>query len=383
MRSKQISVATVEQFLGGVFGQDLHAKRVQSLAGATLGVMRSCSLAVSLIGQGLALARGLKTKHAVKQVDRLLSNPGIDVDALLPHWVRHVVGQRPAITVAMDWTEFAADGQATLMLSLLCRHGRATPLFWLSVETATLKDRRNGYEYQALVRLAEALPVGIKVCLVADRGFGDRKLYRLLAEELKFDFAIRFRGNITVTAADGEARHAADWVGKGGRARILHGATVTADAYPVPAVLCVQAKDMKEPWCLASSTDLPPADLIKLYARRWGIECGFRDAKDPRFGMGMGEIHLSSPARRDRLWLIAAFSIALLTLLGTAGEELGYDRLLRTSTTKRRTHSLLRQGIMLYELIPTMPKHRLLPLLTRFSSLLQQQPVFAEMFGPI
>jgi hypothetical protein len=383
MRSKQISVATVEQFLGGVFGKDLHAKRVQSLAGATLGVMRSCSLAVSLIGQGLALARGLKTKHAVKQVDRLLSNPGIDVDTLLPHWVRHVIGQRPAITVAMDWTEFAADGQATLMLSLLCRHGRATPLFWLSVETATLKDRRNGYEYQALVRLAEALPVGIKVCLVADRGFGDRKLYRLLTEELKFDFAIRFRGNITVTAADGEARHAADWVGKGGRARILRGATVTADAYPVPAVLCVQAKDMKEPWCLASSTDLPPADLITLYARRWGIECGFRDAKDPRFGMGMGEIHLSSPARRDRLWLIAAFSIALLTLLGTAGEELGYDRMLRTSTTKRRTHSLLRQGIMLYELIPTMPKHRLLPLLTRFSSLLQQQPVFAEMFGPI
>jgi hypothetical protein len=99
--------------------------------------------------------------------------------------------------------------------------------------------------------------------------------------------------------------------------------------------------------------------------------------------MGMGEIHLSSPARRDRLWLIAAFSIALLTLLGTAGEELGYDRMLRTSTTKRRTHSLLRQGIMLYELIPTMPAHRLLPLLTRFSSRLQQQPVFAEMFGPI
>jgi Transposase DDE domain len=383
MRSKQISVATVEQFLGGVFGQDLHAKRVQSLADATLGAMRSCSLAVSLIGQGLALARGLKTKHAVKQVDRLLSNPGIDVDALLPHWVHYVVGQRPSITVAMDWTEFAADGQATLMLSLLCRHGRATPLFWLSVETATLKDRRNGYAYQALVRLAEALPIGIKVCLVADRGFGDRKLYRLLTEELQFDFVIRFRGNITVTAADGEARPAADWVGKGGRARILRHAAVTADAYPVPAVVCVQAKAMKEPWCLASSTDLPSADLIKLSARRWGIEGGFRDAKDPRFGLGMGEIHLSSPARRDRLWLIAAFSIALLTLLGAAGEELGYDHMLRTSTTKRRTHSLLRQGIMLYELIPTMPEHRLLPLLTRFSSLLQPQPVFAEMFGPI
>ena len=86
--------------------------------------------------------------------------------------------------------------------------------------------------------------------------------------------------------------------------------------------------------------------------------------------MGMGEIHVSTPARRDRLWLIAAFSIALLTLLGAAGEDLGYDRTLRTSTTKRRTHSLLRQGVILYELIPTMPEHKLLPLMERFADLL-------------
>jgi hypothetical protein len=38
---------------------------------------------------------------------------------------------------------------------------------------------------------------------------------------------------------------------------------------------------------------------------------------------------------------------------------------------------------MLYQLIPTMPEHRLLPLMARFSALLQQQPVFTEMFGPI
>lgn len=383
MLTEQISLETVEQFIGEVVGQDLHAKRVLSLAGATLGAMRTCSLAVAVIGQGLALARGLETRHAVKQVDRMLSNPAIDVDALLPRWVHYVVGERREITVAMDWTEFDADGQATLMLSLLCSHGRATPLFWLTVETATLKDRRNGYEYQALVRLAEALPLDTKVCIVADRGFGDRKLYRLLTEELKFDFVIRFRGNITVTAADGEARRATDWVGKGGRARVLRGATVTAEAYPVPTVVCLQDKGMKDAWCLASSTDLPPAELTRLYSRRWGIECGFRDAKDRRFGMGMGEIHVSTPARRDRLWLIAAFSIALLTLLGAAGEELGYDRMLRTSTTKRRTHSLLRQGVMLYELIPTMPEHKLLPLIARFAALLQQQPVFTEMFGPI
>ena len=42
----------------------LHAKRVLSVANATLGDIRSASLAVNTIGQGLALARGRVTKHA-------------------------------------------------------------------------------------------------------------------------------------------------------------------------------------------------------------------------------------------------------------------------------------------------------------------------------
>jgi hypothetical protein len=34
----------------------------------------------------------------------------------------------------MDWTAFDADGQATLMLSLLSSHGRATLLIWHTVD---------------------------------------------------------------------------------------------------------------------------------------------------------------------------------------------------------------------------------------------------------
>jgi hypothetical protein len=367
-----------------LFDGDIHAKRVESLANATLGVVSTGSLAVSTIGHGLALARGLTTKHAIKQVDRLLSNEGIDIDAALRHWVPYVVGPRTSINVAMDWTEFDADGQATLMLSLLTRHGRATPLLWLTVDTATLKNCRNECEYQALVRLADALPADIKVCIVADRGFGDHKLYHVLTEELKFDYVIRFRGNIQVTAADGEMRTAAAWVGRGGRARVLRDALVTAERYQVGSVLCVQDKAMKQAWCLAtSSTEASAKTLICLYGKRWSIECGFRDTKDLRFGMGMGSIHVSTPARRDRLWLLNAFAIMLLTLLGAAGEALGYDRYLKSNTTKRRTHSLFRQGCMLYDLIPNMPDGRLLPLIERFAAMLAELPVFADTFGVV
>ena len=81
--------------------------------------------------------------------------------------------------------------------------------------------------------------------------------------------------------------------------------------------------------------------------------------------------------------MLNAFAIALLTLLGAAGEALGYDRYLKSNTTKRRTHSLFRHGGMLYELIPTMPELRLLPLIERCAAMLAQIPVFADTFGAI
>src|SRR5438270_13869349 len=66
--TSQFSFDEVRQVLGGVLGPDLHAKRVDSLCDATLGVLHSGSLAVAAIGHGLAAARGRLSKHAIKQV---------------------------------------------------------------------------------------------------------------------------------------------------------------------------------------------------------------------------------------------------------------------------------------------------------------------------
>jgi hypothetical protein len=369
-------LADVRAFLGAVYGADLHAKRIASLAGATLGVMQSASLAVAMIGQALAQAKGLVTKHAIKQVDRMLSNNGIDVWDSFARWVPHQIGTRQEILVAMDWTDFDHDDQATLALHLVTGHGRAAPLLWLSVWKDELKDRRNDFEDACLRRLAELIPAGCRVTILADRGFGDQKLFAFLAT-LGFGYVIRFRGNIHVTDADGTTRPATEWVGKGGRARKLTDARVTAKGQQVGAVVCVHAKDMKEPWCLATSErDATAATLINHYAKRWTIEPQFRDTKDLRFGMGLSSTRVGEPMRRDRLLLVSAFATTLLTLLGAVGESLGMDRLLKSNTSKTRTHSLFRQGCMLYELIPTMPQHRLLPLMEKFAEAVSRTRLF-------
>jgi len=369
-------LADVRSFIGELYGPVLHAKRIGSLASATLGVMQAASLAVAMIGHALAQARGLVTKHAVKQVDRLLSNHGIDVWDSFARWVPQQIGARRDILVAMDWTDFDQDDQATLVLSLVTGHGRAAPLLWLSVWKDELTKQRNDFEDACLRRLAELVPAGCRVTMLADRGFGDQKLFAFLAA-LGFDYVIRFRGNIGVTDAGGQTRPAAEWVGKGGRARKLVDARVTAQGRQVGAVVCVHAKNMKEPWCLASSErDPTAATLINHYAKRWTIEPQFRDTKDLRFGMGLSATRIGEPMRRDRLLLISAFATALLTLLGAVGESLGMDRLLKSNTSKRRTHSLFRQGCMLYELIPTMPEHRLVPLMEKFAEAVANAGVF-------
>jgi hypothetical protein len=381
---KKIGQTDVRRFLDSVFEEDVHAKRVLSLANATLGVMASGSLAIHAIGQGLAHVSGLMSKHAIKQVDRLLSNQGIDVWAYFAYWVPYLVGSREHVVVAMDWTDFDGDGHATIALNLLTRHGRATPLIWKTVAKSSLKNHRNDFEDDVLNCLKETLPEGVKVTIVADRGFCDTKLLALLQDTLGFDYVIRLRSNVFVTSSTGESRKAAQWVGAGGRAKTLRNASITARDFAVPTVVCTQAKGMKEPWCLvASDPKAKAAELVRHYAKRWGIESSFRDTKAARFGLGMDATHIRSPERRDRLFLLSAFAIALLTLLGGAGEELGYDRMLKANTVKKRTHSLFRQGLILYESIPNMPVERLRPLIQRFSEILLNHRTFNEAFGII
>src|SRR3954470_22676827 len=291
-----MQVKDVRSFLNSVLDEYIHTKRVASLANATLGVMTGASLGVAVIGKSLAQARGLLPKHAFKQVDRLLSNPRIEAWDVFASWVPEMVGPRTDIVVAMDWTDYDADGQATLAPKLVTRHGRATPLIWLSVHKDELTDARNAYEDAAVRRLAEVLSDDVKVTLLA--GFADTKLFGFL-DELGFDYVIRLKGNTKVSAADGLTRPAGEWVGQGGRARKLRDAVVTAAHCPVGAVVCVHAKGMKEAWCLATSNAAASSrQIIDLYSKRWSVEASFRDTKDLRFGLGLASVRISDPQRR-------------------------------------------------------------------------------------
>lgn len=375
--------AQVGTWLQELFAEDMHAMRVVSLSNAVTGVIEAASLSVHAIGRGLALANELDVKSAIKQVDRLLSNSKLSVWEIFPLWVAYLLADREEAVVALDWTDFDKDGHSTIALNLLTSHGRATPLMWKTHDKSKLRTHRNDYEDELLAYFREIVPPKVQVTLLADRGFGDQALYRSLMGA-RIDFIIRFRDCIQVVDAKGKACAASELIAPNGRARMLKDVRVTKDETPVPAVVCTRAKNMKEPWCLATSrADLDAARIIALYGRRFTIEESFRDTKDPRFGLGLSATRVGRADRRDRLMLIGALAQVLLTLLGAASEETGLDRTLKANTVKTRTMSLFNQGWFWYRALPGLRQERLEMLMAAFGRIVQQHAVFREIFGVI
>jgi len=336
----------IERAVQSIFAQsELHAKQIESIDHAIIGVGHAAQAGVANIGRAEAAARETTSKHAIKQFDRFLSNNKIGLEAAAKDYVRFVLGDRWKLTAALDWTDYADGTRHRIALSLVTRHGRATPLVWKTVTAAELTDRRNEHEDELLRTFKRLLPDTVKhVTILADRGFGDVKLYDMLKGELGFDYIIRFRKCIKVRDEAGTARPAGDWVPSNGRALLLPHAKVTGERFEVEAVVAVKRAAMKDEWLLATSLKEDAETIVRLYGRRFTIEENFRDEKDWRFGLGALYVNIDRTDRRDRMCLVIAIAVVLLTLLGHAGEQLGLDRALRANTVKTRTHSLFRQG---------------------------------------
>ena len=282
--------------------------------------------------------------------------------------------------VALDWTSFFDDEQSMLSLNIVTGKGLATPLLWKSVDKKQLKHNRARYEDQLLSRLKTVLPAGVKVTLLADRGFADQKFFRFLDEELGFKYIIRIKSNTTIIHKNVKNK-AANWLKPDGRSLGLKKAFITLTEYPIKQFVAVKDKGMKAAWFLVSNTDLKTSEIISSYSKRWKIEPFFRDLKDGRFGMGLEQTHIKACERRDRLMLVLALSYLLLVVLGQAGEVIGFDKKLKVNTVKTRTHSLFRQGQFYYRFFFRFTQEEQDNLMQKFDNLLQQQGFWTDFLG--
>jgi hypothetical protein len=293
-------------------------------------------------GTQAELVRGLGNQEAaVKRLSRLLHNerlaPHRLADAVLAQALRQLP-PKGKVRLALDWT---IEGSHHLLVASLVTGGRAVPIYWRAYDQTVLKGRMRRYETAVIRRVMTRVQQAIgrrRLLVTADRGFADVALVDVLTE-VGGEFIIRVKGT-TKVCVQGQWRplHTLPFVGNA-RQRNL-GRLAYCESAPHRLWMTLSrarnAKGKWEIWYLISQRPRRAHATAAEYARRFGCEQGFRDAK---WELGFAQARIQQITAWSRLF--ALFALALLVVVSLGVKLLvrggpGAVTLLRRVASRRR-----------------------------------------------
>ncbi len=152
------------------------AKTLSILVAATLSAPR---LTLAGIGREAARTRDASAKHALKRAWRFTANPRVEPAAAMPDlmsrlWRKRLKwhAQRPDRRPLLISPDGAKVRRLHTLMAAVVVEGRALPLWWQSYRSEVEGKSQNALEYAMLPRIKAALPGGLRVVVLADRGFG-------------------------------------------------------------------------------------------------------------------------------------------------------------------------------------------------------------------
>jgi hypothetical protein len=288
---------------------------------------------LTITEMGRALCADTVPKHAIKRVDRCLGNRKFDDRKAREQIVRVVIGPRPRVLIAIDWTKLR---RWPVLVAGVVQRGRAVPVLWAVAGPDKLYKSQNAFEHGFFAWLKTALPQGVEATLVLDRGF---KRVDIVSHLKGFDFVIRTGGNVHIESSQYCGRM--DGLIRRRRVERDINDAILRPSRPVTVrVVGVWQAPCKKPWLLMTNLQLSCRQVVAIYAKRFQIEEMFRDQKDWHFGLQAGHTLVRSAARLERLLLVAALVHFFAMLIGAAARNLGLDRGFRANTVRDRpTHS--------------------------------------------
>lgn len=320
------------------------------------------------------LVRSMGNQEASqKQLSRLIHNERLDprklADAILAQALAHLP-RTGRVRAALDWT--IEDDQHLLVVSLLIK-GRAVPIFWRAYRASVLKGRMKRYEAAIIKRCVNGIQAVIgkrRLILTADRGFADVDLCDVL-ERLGVTYVIRVKATTKI-------RHGGHWISLGDVPFVTNARHRTLGMVQYcesdPHVVCVgksRERDMHgqwQEWLLISNWRGSAKQLAFEYARRFGCEEGFRDAKRL---LGFADARVKKIEAWSRFFALFALALLILTvlvvtvLLGDPDKAALLRRLITSRRRSRPELSLVNTMLKLlkldYSLFDVLSVHTIFP----------------------
>jgi Transposase DDE domain len=255
---------------------------------------------------------------ALKRLARFLRNERLDVQELALSTARSLVSQLPLVgpvRLAIDWT---IEAEQHLLVASLMVGRRAVPLFWRAYRESELKDRRSGYEREFVCTLVREVLLDVssrRLIMTADRAFADVEFFDLL-NDLGVSYVIRSKGSVKVLC-EGGWRKLSTLRLKGNTRRRTLGRLFYCESDPRRQYVAqARARDRVGRWGiwrLVSNRPLSPLAMMREYARRFGCEEGFRDAK---WMLGFAQARISCLKAWARMFTLVAITLSVLVSVG-------------------------------------------------------------------
>jgi len=341
----------------------IHDVRLNALAAAVTSSITGRQVTVTGLGRNLKSYSSTDTKHDIKRMDRLIGNKHLHGERkdIYQYLARLLIGQQKHPVLIVDWSAIPGNEIFQLHRISIPMGGRTLTIYEECFEETKLNNTQVHNSF--LDDLEGILPEGCQPIILSDA------LYKTpwfeAIDKKGWYWVGRVRGNVQLSL-DGKAFKGCAEVmelatsGPTGLGTVLYSKKTR---FPCQGVLyhgkekgthkkkkrggnskdgksLYYAKKAKQPWLLVSH--LPeayntPKKVVKLYRYRMQIEEGFRDTKNPQYGIGLSQAKSKSVKRYNNLLLVAALALFILWCIGQVAIEQKYHYKLQANTVRTKT----------------------------------------------
>jgi Transposase DDE domain len=265
----------------------------------------------------LARIRRFNRRQAYRKIEKFLHRKTMNLESIWQWLWDHYTAQIKDGFVLVDWTMWK-DGRQVLMAALM-HAGRCLPFLAVAYQIQKALRSQNQAENAFFLLLSLLKRPGQQITCINDRGFARISLIKQFHQD-GLRFITRVCHN-TYFASDQYQGLLRDYAIKGGGLVDLGEGWLGKDRKnQAPVRLVVyRGRGHKAAWFIATDRlDLSAHQVASLYARRMGIEGGFRDTKGGRFGWGLKQVGLRSDVQLSVLWAAAMVAYALRMAAGAS-----------------------------------------------------------------
>jgi hypothetical protein len=274
-----------------------------------------------------------------RRVERFLSNHRVDPETTWSPMARSFLAGWAGGPIVLILDETPNHNDLRCMKITMAYRKRALPLCCACYALGEQPEPMPELIAGLLRRVADCLPEGADVTLLADRGLAWPHVVDT-CQELGWHYVLRLLSQTRVRTPDGRECSAAELAPHPGSCWRGAAHVFKKSGWRDAAVAACWLPGCDAPWLLVSDRDDGPR-LFRRYAKRVWTEELFKDEKSS--GFRWGDSHVTDPTHAARLVLLIALATYLALVVGSQVIRAGLRRFLES--TLQRKLSLFTIGI--------------------------------------